>query len=202
MAHYLATGEGPVLGRRLELTALRADRTEFPVELSITRIGSEDPPTFTGFLRDITERKQAEGELRRLAQFPEQNPSPVLRLSDDGALLYANPSARLFLAKLGWRSDGALPDVVRSVMIEARRKACLIEREIGCPDGQIIWITAVPFGDDHYVNLYGRDITERKQAEERFRVAVEAAPNAMVMVDETGKMALVNSDAERLFDTT
>ena len=64
MAHYLATGEGPVLGRRLELTALRADGTEFPVELSITRIGSEDPPTFTGFLRDITERKRIEQVLR------------------------------------------------------------------------------------------------------------------------------------------
>src|SRR5437667_3311526 len=64
MAHYLATGEGPVLGRRLELTAVRADGTEFPVELSITRIGSEDPPTFTGFLRDITERKRIEQVLR------------------------------------------------------------------------------------------------------------------------------------------
>jgi PAS domain S-box-containing protein len=67
MAHYLATGEGSALGRRLELTALRADGTEFPVELSITRIGSEDPPTFTGFLRDITERKQ--GEQRKAAQY-------------------------------------------------------------------------------------------------------------------------------------
>src|SRR5437667_81123 len=64
MAHYLATGEGPVLGRRLELTAVRADGTEVPGELSITRIGSEDPPTFTGFLRDITERKRIEQVLR------------------------------------------------------------------------------------------------------------------------------------------
>ena len=65
LAHYLATGEGPVLGRRLELTALRADGTEFPVELSITRIGSDEPPTFTGFVRDITERKRARTELER-----------------------------------------------------------------------------------------------------------------------------------------
>ena len=65
LAHYLATGEGPVLGRRLELTAQRADGTEFPVELSITRIGSDEPPTFTGFVRDITERKRARTELER-----------------------------------------------------------------------------------------------------------------------------------------
>ena len=60
MAHYLATGEGPVLGKRLELPALRADGTEFPVELAITRIPTEGPPLFTAYLRDITEAKRAE----------------------------------------------------------------------------------------------------------------------------------------------
>jgi len=60
MAHYLATGEGPVLGKRLELSALRADGTEFPVELAITRIPTEGPPLFTAYLRDITEQKRAE----------------------------------------------------------------------------------------------------------------------------------------------
>ena len=60
MAHYLATGEGPVLGKRLELAALRADGTEFPVELAITRIPTEGPPLFTAYLRDITEAKRAE----------------------------------------------------------------------------------------------------------------------------------------------
>ena len=54
MAHYLATGEGPVLGKRLELPALRADGSEFPVELAITRISTEGPPLFTAYLRDIT----------------------------------------------------------------------------------------------------------------------------------------------------
>ncbi|HYV31877.1 MAG TPA: PAS domain S-box protein, partial [Candidatus Binatia bacterium] len=196
------TGVGPVLEKRIEITALHRDGREFPIELAITPIVVEDQVYFSAFIRDITERKQAEADLRRLAQFPEQNPSPVLRIGDDGTLLYANSSARLLLATLGWKSDGVLPDVVRSLMSEARRQACLIEREICCPDRQIIWITAVPFGEDHYVNLYGRDITERKRAEERFRVAVEAAPNAMVMVDETGKIALVNSEAERLFGST
>jgi PAS domain S-box-containing protein len=60
MAHYLATGEGPVLGKRLELPALRADGTEFSVELAITRIPTDGPPLFTAYLRDITEQKRAE----------------------------------------------------------------------------------------------------------------------------------------------
>jgi PAS domain S-box-containing protein len=65
MARYLATGEERVLGRRVEMTAVRADGREFPVELAITRIPSDGPPSFTGYLRDITARKQAEAELRR-----------------------------------------------------------------------------------------------------------------------------------------
>jgi PAS domain S-box-containing protein len=67
MAHYLATGEGPVLNKRLEMTALRGDGTEFPVELAVTRIPGEGPPLFTAYLRDITERRRAEQASRFLA---------------------------------------------------------------------------------------------------------------------------------------
>ncbi len=68
-ARYLATGEARVLGKRIEMTAARADGSEFPVELAVTRIPLERPPSFTGHLRDITERKQAEQELRRSEAF-------------------------------------------------------------------------------------------------------------------------------------
>ena len=64
LARYLATGDGPLLGTRLEITGLRADGTEFPVELTITRLPSDGPPLFAGFLRDISARQQTE---RRLA---------------------------------------------------------------------------------------------------------------------------------------
>jgi two-component system cell cycle sensor histidine kinase/response regulator CckA len=65
LARYLATGEGPVLGRRLEMPGMRADGTEFPIELTITRLPSDGPPMFTGFVRDITERRLLEDELRQ-----------------------------------------------------------------------------------------------------------------------------------------
>jgi PAS domain S-box-containing protein len=64
-ARYLASGEARVLGRHVEMTAVRADGSEIPVELAITRIPLDGPPSFTGYLRNITERKQAEEKLRR-----------------------------------------------------------------------------------------------------------------------------------------
>jgi PAS domain S-box-containing protein len=63
LARYLATGEGPVLGKRIEMPALRANGEEFPVELSISRIAHSEPPVFTATLRDITRRKQEEKTL-------------------------------------------------------------------------------------------------------------------------------------------
>ena len=53
-----------MLGKHVELTAMRADGKEFPVELAITKVDLEGPPTFTGFVHDITQRKRAEKQLR------------------------------------------------------------------------------------------------------------------------------------------
>ncbi len=67
LAHYMATGEARVMGRRLELTALTADGSELPVELTITRTAGE-PPVFVGYMRDITERKRRERALMVAAE--------------------------------------------------------------------------------------------------------------------------------------
>jgi PAS domain S-box-containing protein len=66
LARYRETGHPSILGRRLELIGMRADGTTLPVELTVTRIGNEEPPMFAGFLRDITERQRAQDELAAL----------------------------------------------------------------------------------------------------------------------------------------
>lgn len=63
MAKYLKTGSGPVLGKRMELSAIRSDGKEFPVELSIIALELNGEPFFTGFLRDITEQKKTAKDL-------------------------------------------------------------------------------------------------------------------------------------------
>ncbi len=60
LANYLRTGVGPVIDQRIETTGMRRDGSEFPIELAVTRIANEDPPMFTGYLRDITERTRIE----------------------------------------------------------------------------------------------------------------------------------------------
>jgi PAS domain S-box-containing protein len=62
-ARHLATGERGILDQRLELTAMGADGLEFPAEVTVTRTGLPTEPVFTGYIRDITERKRAERDL-------------------------------------------------------------------------------------------------------------------------------------------
>jgi two-component system, cell cycle sensor histidine kinase and response regulator CckA len=64
-ARYLATKEARILGKRVELTALRSDGSEFPVELAVVRSGTEGPPMFTGYIRDLSERQRLSEAARR-----------------------------------------------------------------------------------------------------------------------------------------
>jgi PAS domain S-box-containing protein len=68
LKHLLATGEGPVLNARVELPAQRADGTEIPIELTVTTLPTSGPPLYTGFVRDITERKHSEAALAEQVQ--------------------------------------------------------------------------------------------------------------------------------------
>src|SRR5436305_4360966 len=67
LAHYLKTGEGPVIGKRIEIAGIRKDGSEILVELAITALKIDSgAPVFTAYLRDITERVR--NDRRRLAQ--------------------------------------------------------------------------------------------------------------------------------------
>jgi PAS domain S-box-containing protein len=71
LRHYLATGESVIVGRRVELRAMRADGTLFDAELSVIPLPT-GAPSFAGFVRDITDRRRAEEERAREAEFRER----------------------------------------------------------------------------------------------------------------------------------
>ena len=62
---YMLNGEGPLKGAQFEMLACRADGTEFPVELTVARLGGNRTAVITGFIRDITERRALEERLRQ-----------------------------------------------------------------------------------------------------------------------------------------
>lgn len=94
LERYLTTGGSLLLGKHVEMMAVRADGGEFPVELAITRVPLDGPPSFTGHLRDITARKKADHNLRvselSLRQLTETIPEMLWSASPEGAIDYCN----------------------------------------------------------------------------------------------------------------
>jgi PAS domain S-box-containing protein len=89
LARFIETGHPVILDKRLEVVGMHKNGHEFPVELTITRISLPGPPMFTGYLRDITERKHAEAELRasraRLVEIADTERQRIQRNLHDGA---------------------------------------------------------------------------------------------------------------------
>jgi PAS domain S-box-containing protein len=126
--------------------------------------------------RDLTERKRAEEALLEaheravwLARFPEQNPNPIIRVSADGTILYCNPAAaRLseWACEVGQFLQGQLFSLVSRAVVQGRE----VQQDLQLGERfYILWI--VPFLEERYANVYGRDITIRKQAEDELKKA-------------------------------
>ena len=116
-----------------------------------------------------------------MAEFPEQNPSPVLRVGFKGDLLYANPAARALLTAMGRMEDEPVPPAIRSLAAEAGRKSGIVQAELMDNKGRVYWFSAIRPGGKRYVNLYVLDITDRKQAEESLRQSREDLDRAQAV---------------------
>lgn len=163
-------GQGHVRIRRTDGSIVDAETSAVPF-----RLGLRDGALV--FVRDISERLRAEREIRDLARFPGENPNPVMRVSPDLVLLHANRSSAVFLDCFGSAVDGPFPAPFAGVVAEALRTWIAQTFEVEC-HGRIYAMTVNPIADGGYANIYGMDITERKNAERDLIQAREAAETA------------------------
>jgi PAS domain S-box-containing protein len=188
MARFLESGKSRMIGRRVELQGMRADGSEFPLELTVSRLGTQEPPLFTAFMRDITERATSREELRRqeeqYRQLFEKNPSPMWVFDDQTLeILMANRAASELYGystdeflKLNLRDLRPAEDIPR--LIEAIHRDGVGFRLAGVwrhirKDGSLLWVevssSRVEFeGKAARMSLIN-DITARMEAEQKVR---------------------------------
>ena len=160
------------------------------------------PLRSVGTIQDITERKKAEEVIESLAKFPAENPYPVLRITKDGEVLYSNEAGKLLLMHWNSKVGKAVPEKWRSSITEAFRSKKTKTEEEKVED-RIFSCVIAPVKDAGYVNLYGRDVTERKkaeqqvrQSEQKYKELFESAREAIIIMDLNGKI----TDANRIVE--
>ena len=152
----------------------------------------------------VIERKKTESVMD-LAKFPSENPNPVLRITQDGRVLYSNDAGRALLAQ--WECDvGAMvPEQWRAVVAEVfeAQEGRAEEAEVG---NRVFSLAIAPIVEAGYVNLYGSDITKRKrserelrQSEERFKLMMHQSPSVIELYDLDGLQVDVNRAYEELW---
>jgi PAS domain S-box-containing protein len=149
----------------MENTHVRKDGSTFDVAINAKRIDIGDNPPLiftTGY--DISERKQAEKEIKNLAKFPSENPNPILRISNQGEVLYANDSGNKILKILRKINEKKVSQAWQKILKHCaeKQKNYTEEQKIG---KRIFSLTYTYVEDADYINVYGQNITDRKNSE-------------------------------------
>ena len=199
LAHYLATGFGPVLGKRIEVVGMRSSGEEFPVEIAIVPMQQRGTAQFTAYLRDISERKALEAAQARLADanrlLLESTGEGIYGIDTGGGFTFVNQAAARML---GYTAEELIGQNGHQ-LIHSRRADGTVYPEQDCPiyrairsgenahiEDEVFWrkggasfpvsYTAAPImaeGEPQGAVVTFSDISERRRLEQERDLAAE-----------------------------
>ena len=203
------------MGAGRDLFGLKKNGSEFPIEIGLNPIETEEGTMVLSAIVDITSRKRLEDRFRQVV---ESAPNAMVMINAAGEIAMVNAQAeRVF----GYLRDEMLGKPIEMLVPQRFRpnhpnlRGSFFGKPVSRPMGAgrdlyglkkdgsefPIEIGLNPIETDEGAMVLSAivDITSRKRLEERFRQVVESAPNAMVMINGSGEIAMVNAQAERVF---
>jgi PAS domain S-box-containing protein len=217
------------IGTGIELSGRRRDGSEFPIELMLSPLHSSEGILVTAAIRDISVRKDAENHLAQMESryrgLLEAAPDAMVVVNEAGKIVLLNLQAE---KQFGYQRDQLVGRPVKNIIPKGfaerliadgtRTAAEALAQQIGTgielsgrrKDGSEfpieLMLSPLDSPDGILVTAAIRDISVRKDAEKqlaqmegRYRGLLEAAPDAMVVVDQAGKIVLLNLQAEKRF---
>jgi PAS domain S-box-containing protein len=212
---FLADPQSRPMGAGRDLFGLKKDGSEFPIEIGLNPIETEEGTMVLSAIVDISARKRLEERFRRVV---EAAPSAMVMINETGRIEMVNAQAEQVFGyarqeMLGQpvemlvpeRFRGHHPDPRGSLFADPKARPMGAGRDLfglkkdGTEFPIEIGLNPIETDEGPMVLSAIVDISARKRLEERFRRVVEAAPNAMVMINASGRIEMVNAQAEQVF---
>jgi protein-histidine pros-kinase len=216
--HRPGVFEGPQtsgIGISLDLLGVRRDDSEFPVEITLSPAETPSGAVVISAIRDVTARRAEQNKFRALV---ESAPDAMVIVDAKGKIVLVNSrTEELF----GYQRQDLLGHSVEVLLPERFHRRHMVHRKEYARDPRKrsmganlelfglhkdgtefpveVSLSPIRTADGLLVSSAIRDLTQRKKADDKFRALLEAAPDAMVMVNQKGKITLVNAQTERLF---
>jgi len=186
LTEYFAHSSGPLAGHQIEMSGVKADGSEFPIELSVARVGSDARAVLTGFIRDITERRALEEQLRQ-----SQKLEAIGRLAAGVAhdfnniLMSVMGAADLLLMQL--KADDAARDEAVEIKRSVERGAGLTHQLLAFSRRQSTNPRLFALGDV----VRGMDTMVRRLMGPEVELALVTAPEPVHVVADSGQIEQV-----------
>jgi PAS domain S-box-containing protein len=153
----------------------------------------------------IAVQEEISDRMRSLTQFLGHNPNPVLQVTPDGVIRYANVASASLLKRWSCDVNQPVPDDIKALISKVLESDDRLETVVSV-DGRFLSLTIAPYSDKQFINIYGLDITDRKltevalsESEQATRTLLESAPIGIVIVDDRGNIDMVNNKALAMF---